>query len=435
MLKCFWRKNLLIYGLLQFVGVVYYVVCLMRQGFLPAPFIADKYDTFMDFFHAMYWAIHEGRYDVWQSVYPPINFIFLSIVNYISIPVGNYPSGFSLRENGLWSIVLFFVISIVLSFCVIKFRSWKSVSPRERLLILAAYFMGTPFLFAIERGNLIVYSVIFISMAMSGVPILRILAVAFLVNLKPYFAVIYFLYIAKRKMGELLISLFAAGALYVFSGVMLGSDPLAIPRNLLVFSNVMPFSPGAVMTGMLSSVSAYSFVSDFVVEHSIGILSGKFVLLCADAAKYANMVIILSAFATMFLRGDSLKSSFVLLIIFCIITNMSITVGAYTLVFYFPLIPVILERRYAKVLLIMVAIIFLPLDIVKYTSSSTVEQISYLSGSSVQVPAEVGLGALLRPVLNLAILALLTFEAATTARPAPGTAGEEGSDFRAVEQV
>ncbi|OIQ92744.1 hypothetical protein GALL_253470 [mine drainage metagenome] len=116
---------------------------------------------------------------------------------------------------------------------------------------------------------------------------------------------------------------------------------------------------------------------------------------------------------------------------------MSITVGAYTLVFYFPLLPVLLERRYATALLIMVGLIFLPLDIVKYTTASTVQQISYLSGSYVQVPAEVGLGGLLRPVLNLAILALLTFEAATTRPAAPerAAAGAEGLNLGVAEQV
>jgi len=56
--------------ILQLAAVVHYVNYFDAYGYLPAPFIYDKHDTFMDFFNVLYWAGDEGRYTDWHSVYP-----------------------------------------------------------------------------------------------------------------------------------------------------------------------------------------------------------------------------------------------------------------------------------------------------------------------------------------------------------------------------
>ena len=51
-----------------------------RTGYLPQPFVFDTNDTFMDWFNTAYWAHHPGAYDIWQSIYPPLSFVFLKLV-------------------------------------------------------------------------------------------------------------------------------------------------------------------------------------------------------------------------------------------------------------------------------------------------------------------------------------------------------------------
>ena len=431
------KNTIFKYLFIQIFGVFYYLSFFMKRGFLPAPFISDKGDTFMDFFNTMYWAVHEGRYDIWRSVYPPINFIYLQIVRYMTIPIGFHASGFSLRNDGEFAVYFFILTSIVSSIFVTKTHLWNAVSCHNKNLLLIVFLSSTPFLFTVERGNLIVYAIPFIAMLIGDVPVLRVISIAILINIKPYFCLVYFFYISKRQYRELLVSLFVTGSVYIISCVVMGADPLVIPRNLLFFSNMMPFSPGAVLTGMVSSVSAYAFVSGFILEHIHNASSANFVNLFSSSLKYVNYFIMMSSIVVILIRGKVIDKSIVMLVLICVILNMSITVGAYTLIFYFPLLPALIERRRAKIFLIMVAIIFMPLDIVKYTDAKIVQQISYLSGSYVQVQAEVGLGALLRPVLNLAILALLTFEAATTRPAAPerAAAGAEGLNLGVAEQV
>ena len=48
------------------------------QGTFQLPFSYDKSDTFMDFFHPLYWSNDSGLYTVWGSVYPPLNFLFFN---------------------------------------------------------------------------------------------------------------------------------------------------------------------------------------------------------------------------------------------------------------------------------------------------------------------------------------------------------------------
>ena len=57
----------------------YYVFYVLHFGYLPSPFIFDKSNTLMDLFNPMIYAIHDDAYTIYQSVYPPLNFIFLKI--------------------------------------------------------------------------------------------------------------------------------------------------------------------------------------------------------------------------------------------------------------------------------------------------------------------------------------------------------------------
>jgi len=64
------------------LGLAYYISHVIEYGYLPSPFVYDKSDTFMDLFNTMYWAYYEGRYTDWGSVYPPLGFLFLKIINF-----------------------------------------------------------------------------------------------------------------------------------------------------------------------------------------------------------------------------------------------------------------------------------------------------------------------------------------------------------------
>ena len=60
-------------------GITYHMTFLLLEGYLPAPFFYETYDTWMDWFNTAFWAREPGAYDVWRTIYPPITFVFLKI--------------------------------------------------------------------------------------------------------------------------------------------------------------------------------------------------------------------------------------------------------------------------------------------------------------------------------------------------------------------
>src|SRR3954447_23190697 len=51
-----------------------------KIGYLPAPFVFDVGDTFMDWLHTAYWAHNIGAYSVWQSIYFPLSFVITGVL-------------------------------------------------------------------------------------------------------------------------------------------------------------------------------------------------------------------------------------------------------------------------------------------------------------------------------------------------------------------
>jgi hypothetical protein len=101
-------------GTIQLLSVYYYFMYFADNGYLPSPFVFDKSDSFMDLFHPMWWASNEGRYTEWASVYPPLNFILLNIVKWISLGGASFSDSFALRDAG-YSIKVIFIFLYLLT--------------------------------------------------------------------------------------------------------------------------------------------------------------------------------------------------------------------------------------------------------------------------------------------------------------------------------
>ena len=69
--------------------------------------------------------------------------------------------------------------------------------------------------------------------------------------------------------------------------------------------------------------------------------------------------------------------------------------------------------RFRSLYLLILAVIAMPLDLIVLSSADIGQQYSYLSGSLVNVHWTLGLGSLLRPIINLLLLYLLSYEFAS----------------------
>lgn len=93
-----------------------------------------------------------------------------------------------------------------------------------------------------------------------------------------------------------------------------------------------------------------------------------------------------------------------------IISNLGTWVGGYSVILYIPLVPILLRMNRAYLYLVALVVLFLPLDAVGLVAQNIGTRYSYVSDTVVTVNWTLGLGAVLRPSINLALLVALSYE-------------------------
>ena len=406
--------TLILIGIIQLLSVYYYFMYFADNGYLPSPFVFDKSDSFMDLFHTMWWADNEGRYTEWGSVYPPLNFIFLNIVNWVLLGGVSFSDSFMLRDEG-HSIKVFFIFLYLLTpIIVLKTNSWTNFSEGHKILIYLGVVLSTPMLFALERGNLIIFTLIFLALTLSNNGSKRSISIAILINLKPYFALLLVHYAIKRRWNDLLTCTLISGGFYLIAGLILDINFLLFIENTINFSKSEAlFSLREVMS-MPSSVSSFSYVlgSDALkVSPRFGISNAGILVVIIEATKWFIIVAMLLALVFAY---KNISDNQVLAALVVTITNLGIWVGGYSLIFYVALIPVFQDMKFRWIYYGILLLIFMPLDFFTLIQSSNFGDptYSYLSDSWTQVDWTLGAGSIFRPALNLLLLTVLLYEVA-----------------------
>jgi len=410
-----WRPKVLAYLsivlLLNIAGLWYYIDYFTSNGYLPSPFVYDKSDTFMDLFNTMYWVYDDGRYTDWGSVYPPLGFFILKFINFVFDGSYSGDPGY-MRDNSAFVIFGFGLVYLLIPFLVLKTKYWQEFLSNEKFIIYFIIVLSTPMLFALERGNIIVLAPILLALTLSRIGFLRALCIALLINLKPYFALLMIYYLVRRNWKGFATCSSLSGLVFVITGLALDNHFLDFFMNLLSFSQEEGlFSLREVMS-MPSSVSAFSYVlkspdgSEFASTH-LSSLMIKNMVVAIEATKWAVLIISLVALfkKSMFIRDAEI---FCLLLVF--ITNLGIWVGGYSLILYVVLIPVLSKMHTRWLYFSLLAIIAIPIDVIPLIENSIGQQDVYLSGSMVDIQWTMGLGSVVRPVVNIMLLLILSYE-------------------------
>jgi len=360
----------------------------------------------MDFYNTLYWSNQDQIYTTFKSVYPPLNFIFLQAFNFLFLEdISVVDNGFMIRElgyNQVFPLLLIYVFCIFIA-VLIAFR--HLVDFKNQLLIFAIFILSTPFLIAIERGNLIPLIIPALSWyAFSSEKISKSIALAIMVNLKPYCIIFYIaVLINKKNYYENKTFLFLApifsAILFFSSGLILNQEFYLMPRNLFGFLNnsaalsvweVFPFA---------SSITSFGYLSNLEDEVSILTLIGYFL-------KILMYWYLIKGFLLIYKIGINFDNSVIFSVI--LITNYSITTGGYGFLFYLPVIALLYRNNENFLLSIIVLMISAGiLDFIQvYTYHGYVQSI-YLSGEKSLVDLSLTLGSVVRPFINL--IALIFF--------------------------
>lgn len=174
-------------------SVIYTVVFLFQNNYLPFTFFYEPYDIYADWFNTAYWAFDKGTYDAWQTLYPPLSFVFLRGLSIPSCYPRVRPYGIDLSFGlaardcdwlGLTSIWVIFLIAAILTY--LCFRKIDKSTAIPRTIVVA---FGWPMLNGVERGNLVTIAFVFFVLATG--PLLkrawqRWLCLALAINFKVY---------------------------------------------------------------------------------------------------------------------------------------------------------------------------------------------------------------------------------------------------------
>ncbi len=398
--------------LIQVAGVFEYWRFYEANLYLPAPFVYDKTDTFMDFFHLMYWAGNDGRYRIWGAVYPPINFLLMKAIKWLLVGSTEFVDGFAIRaysELARWAVVAMYAS---VSVWIVTTRSWRALTLGQRALAAIFLFLSPPLLFSLERGNLIVLAAGVLATVVSRPGWARIVAIAVLINIKPYFALLLLAYASSDKLANFIATGALAGLIFIVTGLMLDPDFLLFLANLLSFSQAMPFS-GREVLALPSSITAFAYVLDVVFSAgSRAAYFGVNLHQIGSGITFLNYVAIAAAIAVLVAAARQLDERVAIALLVVVISNFSVSVGGYSLLMYPVLLPVFLNMRHRWIYVTIVVAMFLPLDRFVLTTGQIGVQHVFLSNMDVPVTWQLGAGSILRPFLNYVLLLAMTIEVA-----------------------
>jgi len=236
-----WTEGLL--ALTVASGLAYTMGFLWWNGYLPMPYFVQPSDTFMDWFNVAGWANSGGGYEVWRSIYPPLNFVVarlfsLSKCYSASNPYFNHINSRDCDWLGIVTIYsMYLMCLVVVSFSLIK--QDRSTSLYRAFALIA----GFPMTMALERGNILMLA--FLSIVLGYGPLLksarwRWFAAACSINFKIYLVAGLFGQLLRRRWrwfeGVIVTTIFVYAATYTIYGSGL---PITIFDNLTKFLDIV----------------------------------------------------------------------------------------------------------------------------------------------------------------------------------------------------
>lgn len=391
-------------------GCVYYMQYFFNKGYLPSPFLYDKSNTFMDLFNPLYWAFDAGRYTDWGSVYPPLNFLILRVIHFVF--AGGCPGDPELmRDNSPLVIAGICLIYLAIPAFMLKTRHWREISNAEKLPVYLAIILSTPMLFVLERGNVAtVLCLILLTIILSKIGFVRCIGIALLINLKPYFALLMFYYIARQNWKALATCTALSGLFFTIPGLALDNHFLVFFKNIFSFSQEEGLFSLREAMSLPSSISAFSYVlknqdGAMVASELLASENIVFIVYVIEMVKWGTIV---TSFTALMTRSKVMRDAEIIILLIVAITNLGVWVGGYTLIYYVALIPVLIKMRARWLYIVLLATLAMPLDIVPLMAGFIGNHYSYLSGSAIDVQWTLGLGSVVRPVVNIILLMLLS---------------------------
>ena len=244
--------------------LAFFITCMIWPGDQYGAILfrrSDAVDTFMDFYNSIYDAM-KGPYEH-HVIYPPLcNLVFKMFGMTLSDPFeGEWVprGGFTIRELQESQMCLIYYLGL---FLILFFFSMEKLLGDRRsapkVFMITAILCSAPMLYAVERGNIIIYSFVFL--------------------------VIYFVYyndkrIWVRELGYICLALSAAIKLYpaLFGLLLIKDKRYKDAARTAIYGLFFTFIPFAFFGGfsslkmMIDSIGAFKGAENYGISFSNGI--------------------------------------------------------------------------------------------------------------------------------------------------------------------
>lgn len=205
-------------------GLVWAMGYLYVYRNLPQPFFYDPTDTWMDWFNTSYWAHDHGAYDSWQSIYPPLSFIFLRVFSTPGCAQLSNNAARSCDWVGVGALHGFYILNVILIVLAYLRIDRRTALPRS--IALGA---GLPMLYGLDRGNLVI--VCFTAFVLAYGPLvqsarLRWLAAALAINFKVYLVASLVPFIVRGRWLWFEGAVLATSLVYLVTWGLIGSGSI-----------------------------------------------------------------------------------------------------------------------------------------------------------------------------------------------------------------
>jgi hypothetical protein len=398
---------------LNILAFIYYFWFLINKGHLPSPFFYDTSDTFMDLFNPLVQLSRKGIYNEYHSIYPPLNFLILKCLAWIT-NISRTVDADSLRESSTSLIFIYLAIYLLTPALILRTKSFNVLKLWDKKLLYFIFIFSFPYLFLLERGNILLFSFIPLAMALNPDSTKRELWIAILINLKPYFIFLSLIYLFKKEWNSFFRTAWIASSIFVITGLII--DP---QHFILMFGNLVKFSDQDNIFAARGIFSLPSSIDSFfyVIENKEIRLSAYF----KTAFQYfyypfwnfLRVISLAGSLYALFVFSKRLTFSIICLGIILLMLNLSFFSGGYILNIYLILLPFLIKMRFKSIYLACISLMIFPWILLPSVFNDNLDYLNYsfLSHSFVYgAEYKILLGSFIIPLANFVIFLTFNYE-------------------------
>jgi len=257
---------------------------------------SDRSKLFSDHFDSIFYSSNDP-YTRWQVIYPSFATVLYAVLGHFVIPFVDIPSGDVLsaaliRESQMGILSFLFITLLTLSaLYLVVSKLMKKESFRKELVFLFAVVLAYPFIYALERGNSIIITLVLCFLFILGYrsenKIIRYasyVALACAAGIKMYPAILLLLILRDRNYREAGVCVSITAMMMLVPFLFTDGNPILLLDNITSYTEVNLgvtninqimlgiFQEGLGLSGGVVTIMSYAVVGTFTLLSVIVIL-------------------------------------------------------------------------------------------------------------------------------------------------------------------